>query len=157
MNVGDLVKVEDEAMEFGYWCEAERSRSKNHYADLESCADGGVIPDLNMTRGTFTFNPALVLEAYMGMRNTQGDERLMMKARASVKFAEYGAKPAGKKHFNLHNPSETVCFQASQVIGKQTAMKMCPTLARMMGMEHCTGGQLRATAIQALRMASITV
>ena len=157
MNLGDLVKVEDETLDFCYWCEAERSRSKNHYSDLESCADGGVLPDLNMTRGTYTFNPARVYEAYLDMRSPLGDARLMMRAKKSVSFTVYDSKPAGKKRFNLHNPEETICFEANQVIGKQTAMKMCPTLAKIMGMPHCTGGQLRATAIQALRMASFTV
>ena len=49
--------------------QARRGGSKNHYADLEGCHSGGVIPNLNPTRGAYTFNPFMVLKTYMGMRD----------------------------------------------------------------------------------------
>ena len=137
--------------------QANRLTSKNHYADIESAQKGGVIPDLNLTRGLHTFNPARILNTYLGMRSPLGDARLMMKAKISVPYTKYGNLPTGDKRFNLHDPGVTTCFMPHNVIGQNTVRKMCPTLAAILGQERCTNGQLRATAIQALRMASFTV
>ena len=98
-----------------------------------------------------------MLETYLGMRDPCGDYRLMMKAKSSVSYSVYGCRPAGGKKFNLHEPSSKVCFFASNVIGRNVVKKMCPTLSRILDLPHCTNGQLRTTAIQALRMASFSV
>ena len=137
--------------------QANRGTSKNHYADLESATDGGVIPDLNLTRGEHTFNPAMVLECYLSIRTPLGKSRLMMKAKSSVSYTVYGSRPAGPGKFNLHDPNELNCFEAQLVMGKNPVRSMCATLATILQLPHCTNGQLRATAIQALRMASFTV
>ena len=112
---------------------------------------------MNLTRGTHTFNPAVVLNTYLGMRAPLGNERLMMKAKSSVSYTVYGSKPAIKRRFNLHDPSEKCCFMPNNVMGVNAVRNMCPTLAIILGLERCTNGQLRSTAIQALRMASFTV
>jgi hypothetical protein len=135
--------------------QASRGGSKNHYADLEGCHNGGVIPNLNLTRGAYTFNPYMVLKTYMGMRDPTGLSRLMMQAKESVPYAEYGCGTAGTK-FNLHNPHVFICFKPKNVVGKHKVDKMIPDFATILKQPHATNRQVRSTAIQALRMASFT-
>ena len=92
MEVSDLVRVEDELLTFSYWVEAERGSSKNHFADIESCAEGGVIPDLNMTRGKYIYNLTRTIENYFAIRDPEGDKRLLMRPRRSVNYSEYGCR-----------------------------------------------------------------
>ena len=136
--------------------QAKRVGSKNHYSDVEGCHDGGVIPDLNLTRGEYTFNPAWVVETYLGMRDPAGRTRLMMQARKSVAYSEYGCRPAGGKRFNLHNPGEKTCFKPKNVMGVNKIDELVPTFSVILGLPRATNRQVRATAIQALRMASYT-
>ena len=136
--------------------QAKRVGSKNHYSDVEGCHNGGVIPDLNLTRGEYTFNPARVVETYLGMRDPAGRTRLMMQARKSVTYSEYGCRPAGGKRFNLHNPGEKTCFKPKNVMGVNKIDELVPTFSVILGLPRATNRQVRATAIQALRMASYT-
>ena len=137
-----------------------RGPSKNHYADLESCV-GGVIPNLNLTRGEIAFNPAKVLEKYLSMRDPEGEPRLLMRPRQSVSFAKWGDKPnanhkEGGRAFNLHNPAEQCCFMGKEVLGKDTVSNMIPEFAKLLNLPRQTNKDVRTTAIQTLRMASFT-
>ena len=176
MDMADLVMEEDDSMEFAYWREVSsllslmvvtsvpmivaltsstqacRASSKNHYADLEQAHNGGVIPNLLLTTSTYQFNPASILETYLGMRNPEGQSRLMMKHLTSVTYKVHGCRPV-KDKFNLHDPATTICFSGKEVVGKNTVAKMCEALASMLDLPKCTNSQLRSTAIQALRMA----
>ena len=140
-----------------------RGASKNHYADIESCLDGGVIPNLFLTRGERAFNPAEVVKTYMSMRSTEeGDStRLMMQAKISVKFEDYGCKavtPSAKgQKFNLHDPAVKTCFMGGdKVIGKNILRDLCPKFAETLGLPRVVNRDMRATAIQALRMAKFS-
>ena len=123
---------------------------------MEGCHNGGVIPDLNLTRGDYTFNPARVVETYIGMRDPTGLARLMMQARQSVSYSVYGCRPAGGKRFNLHDPGEKTCFKPKNVMGVHKIEQLVPTFSTILNLPHATNRQVRATAIQALRMASYT-
>ena len=105
-----------------------------------------------LTNSTYKFNPCSILETYLGMRNTEGLPRLMMRPLTSVTYKKHGCKPVAGK-FNLHNPETTICFSDKLVIGKNMVAHMCEDLAEIMGQPKCTNSQLRSTAIQALRMA----
>ena len=140
-----------------------RGGSKNHYADIESCLDGGVIPNLFLTRGERAFNPADVVKTYLSMRsNQEGDsKRLMMQAKQSVKFEEHGSKPvapsAKGQKFNLHDPAVSTCFMGEdRVMGKNVLRDLCPKFAGVLGLPRVVNRDMRATAIQALRMAKFS-
>ena len=112
-----------------------------------------MIPDLNLTRGEYTCNPARVVETYLGMRDPAGRTRLMMQARKSVTYSKYGCRPAGGKRFNLHNPGEKTCFKPKNVMGVNKIDELVPTFSVILGLPRATNRQVRATAIQALRNA----
>ena len=140
-----------------------RGASKNHYADIENCLDGGVIPNFFLTRGERAFNPAQVVETYMSMRSTdEGDStRFMMQAKLSVKFQDHGCKPvtpsAKGQKFNLHDPAVKTCFMGGvKVIGKNVLSDLCPKFSGTLGLPRVTNRDMRATAIQALRMAKFS-
>ena len=97
----------------------------------------------------------MVVKTYTGMRDPKGLSRLMMQARESVPYAEYGCRPAGTK-FNLHNPNVSVCFKPKNVVGKHKVDQMIPEFAVILKQPHATNRQVRSTAIQALRMAAFT-
>ena len=154
-------------MQFGFISkkfilQKSRGASKNHYADIESCLDGGVIPNLFLTRGERAFNPAQVVQTYLSMRSTEGDsKRLMMQAKVSVKYADHGCKaatPSAKgQRFNLHDPLMKTCFMGgNKVIGKNLLRNLCPKLAEVLKVPRIVNRDMRATAIQALRMAKFS-
>lgn len=188
LDVGDLVWEESDTVKFSYFREVfcwnivhiclgdfwfhlndnfllqkSRGASKNHYADIESCVDGGVIPNLYLTRGERAFNPAEVVQTYMSMRSSEeGDsKRLMMQAKQSVKYASHGCEPVipspKGQRFNLHDPEVKTCFMGGvNVMGKNLLRNLCPKLAEALRMPRVVNRDMRATAIQALRMAKFS-
>jgi len=163
LDVGDLVWEESDTVKFSYFREKSRGASKNHYADIESCVDGGVIPNLYLTRGERAFNPAEVVQTYMSMRSSdEGDsKRLMMQAKQSVKYASHGCEPVipspKGQRFNLHDPEVKTCFMGGvNVMGKNLLRNLCPKLAEALRMPRVVNRDMRATAIQALRMAKFS-
>ena len=128
---------------------------------MESCIGGGVIPDLNLTRGEIAFNPAAVLEKYLLLRDPEGLPRLLMRPRQSVAYAECGRKASatykkGGRFFNLHDPEEKCCFMGQEVLGKDRISAMVPEFCKLLNLPRFTNKDVRTTAVQTLRMASFT-
>ena len=127
---------------------------------MESCV-GGVIPNLNLTRGEIAFNPAKVLEKYLSMMDPEGLPRFLMRPRQSVSFSKWGDKPnvnhkEGGRFFNLHNPAEQCCFMAKEVLGKDTISNMIPEFCKLFNLPRQTNKDVRTTTIQTLRMGGFT-
>ena len=99
----------------------------------------------------------------MSMRSSdEGDsKRLMMQAKQSVKYASHGCEPVipspKGQRFNLHDPEVKTCFMGGvNVMGKNLLRNLCPKLAEALRMPRVVNRDMRATAIQALRMAKFS-
>ena len=73
-----------------------------------------------------------------------------------MSYSKYGCRPAGGKRFNLHDLGEKTCFKPTNVMGENKIGQLVPTFSLILKLPHANNWQVRATAIQALRMASFT-